>query len=179
MTPDGERVKEPGTELCRFAMGCQTLVRKSSVALARLERVVTMRPDGTRQHDAWKFIAMGNPIKGSTPRVVAKEISFLADPKLKLLETRNRGADGQYHDDEAERAKLAAAERDLPKDENGRIDYSRYPLTRLFEESDTECCTNAFSTPIDVTNRMVSPRPMTPTSPSRTPPPNDERCVVM
>ena len=118
-TPDGERVNEPGTELCRFSMGSSTLERKNAVALARLERVVSLRADGTRQHDGWRFVAMGNPIQGSTSRVAAQQVTFLAEPRLLLLQPRRRrGADGQYsNDDEEERAKIAAAERGLPKDE--------------------------------------------------------------
>ena len=166
----GDDVIEPGTELCRFAMGCQPLYRKNGVVLARLERVVARQPDGTLAQIAWKFVAMGCPIQGTTPIVASQELSRLAAPALNKKPRRSpvRGGSATTaataEEDETDKKEkeektveeaeegVAPSEELLPVDESGEIDYSKVPEVRLFEECDEEALRSTVLVPIDVTN---------------------------
>lgn len=157
----GDDVVEPGTELCRFAMGCQPLYRKNGVVLARLERVVARQPDGTPAPAAWKFVAMGCPIQGTTPIVASQELSRLAAPALNKKPRRPPVRDGTAPaepaapaDGRAEQASAegAPSEELLPVDESGEIDYSKVPEVTLFEACDAEALRSTVLVPIDVTN---------------------------
>ena len=171
----GADVVEPGTELCRFAMGCQPLYRKNGVVLARLERVAAREnPDGTCTPATWKFVAMGCALQGTTPIVASQELSRLAAPALNSKprkapprDSTSAGA-GAGTDKKEENEKEATKEEAtkegeteeeglpsedlLPVDENGEIDYSKVPEVKLFEVCDSEALQSAMLVPIDVTN---------------------------
>lgn len=157
----GDDVIEPGTELCRFAMGCQPLYRKNGVVLARLERVLAPGPDGTPAPGAWQFVAMGCPIQGTTPIVASQELSRLAAPALNKKPRRAPVRDndtaapapaGDEKADEKAGEEGVPSEELLPVDESGEIDYSKVPVVRLFEECDAEARRSTVLVPIDVTN---------------------------
>ena len=120
---------EAGTELNRFAMGCQFLGPCHGVVLGRLERVVEPRPDGSFEQIAWKFVAMGRPLQAPTPGLASREISDMAAPWLQH-EHGGVGGVGSGH---------SSAHK------------------KLFEQCDEESIANTVMVPIDVTYGAPTP----------------------